>query len=86
MSRDTNIAGFRLAVASPVGVESQSNTNSDFVRIYSRRFQFVDVQKHIRPAGVVCDKSEAAVGIPHFQFSGGLPIFPSLQREFDPMR
>jgi hypothetical protein len=74
MSRNTNIAGFRLAVAGPVGVESQSIANSDSVRIYSRRLQFVDVQKHIRPAGVVCDKSEAAGGIPHFQFSGGHPI------------
>jgi hypothetical protein len=34
------------------------------------------VQKHIRTAGVLCDKSEAAVGIPHFQFSGAHPIFP----------
>ena len=77
MSRDPNIAGFHLAVASTGSVESQSIANSDSVRIYSRRLQFVDVQEHIRPAGVVCDKSEAAVGIPHFQFSGGHPIFPS---------
>src|SRR6266851_1619967 len=76
MSRDPNIAGFHLAVASTGGVESQSIANFDFVRIYSRRLQLVDVQKHIRTAGVVCDKSEAAGGIPHFQFSGGHFIFP----------
>src|SRR5450631_429337 len=65
MSRDPNIAGFHLAVASTGSVESQSIANFDFVRIYSRRLQIVDVQKHI-----VCDKSEATGGIPHFQFSG----------------
>jgi hypothetical protein len=76
MSRDPNIAGFHLAVASTGSVESQSISNFDFVRIYSRRLQLVDVQKHIRTPGVVCDKSEAAGGIPHFQFSGGHFIFP----------
>jgi hypothetical protein len=33
--------------------------------------------QHIRTTGVVCDKSEAAVGVPHFQFAGGQSISPS---------
>jgi hypothetical protein len=33
MSRDPNIAGFHLAVASTGGVESQSIANFDFVRM-----------------------------------------------------
>jgi hypothetical protein len=76
MLRHSHIAGFRLPIASAGGFESQPLANFDSVRIYSRSLQLIDVQKHIRTAGVVCDKSEASVGIPHFQFPGAHPIFP----------
>jgi hypothetical protein len=36
MSSNTNIAGFRLAIARGGGFESQSIANPDSVRIYSR--------------------------------------------------
>jgi hypothetical protein len=74
MSVDPNIAGFRLAVASACCFKSQSIANFDTVRIYSRAFQFIDMQKHVRAASIVLDESEAAIGIPHFQFSGAHPI------------
>jgi hypothetical protein len=76
MLRHSHIAGFRLPIASAGGFESQPLANFDSVRIYSRSLQLVDVQKHIRTTGVVCNKSEASVGIPHFQFPGAHPIFP----------
>jgi hypothetical protein len=82
MLRRSHIAGFRLPIASAGGFESQPLANFDSVRIYSRSLQLIDVQKHIRTAGVVCDKSEASVGVPHFQFAGGHFIF-LFQPEFD---
>jgi hypothetical protein len=75
--RPSHIAGLRLSVPRAGVFESQPLAHSDSVRIYSGRLQLADVQKHIRTTGVVCDKSEAAVGVPHFQFAGGQSISPS---------
>jgi hypothetical protein len=82
MSSPSHIAGFRLAVASAGDLESQPIANFDCVRIYSRSLQLIDVQKHIRTAGVLCDKSEAAVGIPHFSFPAPI-LFSHFQPELD---
>src|ERR1700738_690107 len=85
ISRRSHIAGFRLAVASGGGFESQPVANFDSVRIYSRSLQLIDMQKHVGTIGVVCDKSESAVSIPHFQFSSTHPIFPFLSPSYKPI-
>jgi hypothetical protein len=74
MSGHPHIAGLRLAVPGAGGFEGQSIANPDFVRINSRALQVIDMQKRIRAAAVDRDKSEATVGIPHFQFAGAHPI------------
>jgi hypothetical protein len=70
-----NVAGFRLAVASAGGVERESIANPNLIGIYSCGLKIIDVQKHIRTACVVCDKSEATVCLPHFKFSSA-HLFP----------
>ena len=53
------------------------------------------MQKRVRAAAVVCDETEAAIGIPHFEFSGShkpIPLrlrlidasFPKLRRPGEP--
>jgi hypothetical protein len=60
-------------------VKSQPFAFPDVVWIDACGLQGADMQKDIRTAGVVCDETEAAVGIPHFQGSGShRSIFLSL--------
>jgi hypothetical protein len=74
-SYHSHFARLRLAVTSACGFERQPIANPDFVRINSSGLQLADVQKHIGSAAVDSNKSEAAVGIPHFQFAGA-HLFP----------
>src|ERR1700724_1797549 len=68
-ARPTNVSGLLLSLTGAFNVESQPLAFPDVVWIDARRLQRADVEKHIRTAGVVCDETEAAVGIPHFQGS-----------------
>jgi hypothetical protein len=72
--RLSHIAGFRLAIARNGTFEGEPIADFDSIGIYSRTFQLIDVQKHIRSAGVICDETETSIGIPHFQFAGAHPI------------
>src|ERR1700730_11693788 len=62
-ARPANVAGLRLSVTGAFYVESQPLTFPDVVWIDARRLQRADVEKHIRTAGVVCDKTVATLGI-----------------------
>jgi hypothetical protein len=69
-ARSTNIAGPGLSLTGAFNVKSQPVAFPDVVWIDACRLKGADMQKHIRTAGVVCDETEAAIGIPHFQYSG----------------
>jgi hypothetical protein len=75
-SREPKVAGFRPAVPRAGGVEREPVAKPNLIGIYSRRFQIIDVQKHIRTTGVVRDKSEATVCLPHFKFSSAHSFSP----------
>jgi hypothetical protein len=82
-SRPPEVGGFRLAVPRAGDFEREPVANPNLFGIYSCGLKIIDVQKHIRTAGVVCDKSEATVSLPHFKFSSA-HLFPlRLQPEFD---
>jgi hypothetical protein len=74
-SREPNVVGFRLAIASAGDFEREPVANPILFGIYSCGLKIIDVQKHIRTAGVDCDKSEATVCLPHFKFSSA-HLFP----------
>src|SRR6202047_3497522 len=85
-ARPANVAGPRPSVTGAFYVESQPLAFPDFVRIDARRLQRADVEKHIRTAGVVCDETVAALGIPHFQGSRShRALFPLRLRQVDPV-
>src|SRR5258708_38999680 len=87
-ARPPNIAGPGLSLTRAFNVESQPLAELHAEKIDACRLKRAEVQKYIRTARVVLDESEAAIGIPHFQCSGGhLALLPlRLQPHFDRSR
>jgi hypothetical protein len=73
-SRHSRVAGHRPAIPSAGGFEAADRQSCFYPDLF------------LRTAAVVYDKSEAAVGIPHFQFARAHPIFlfqPDLDQAAD---
>jgi hypothetical protein len=64
-SRSPNIAGFRPSIAGVADFVSKSIASLEAVRRNAGVLQRSDVQKYIRAAGVILDKAETALNIPH---------------------
>jgi hypothetical protein len=82
-ARPPNVAGPRLSLAGAFHVISQPVAFPYGEWIDACGLQRADVQEQVRAAGVVADEAIAALGVPHFQFSGGhraIPIFAFSQR------
>ena len=71
-SRPPEVGGFPRAG----DFEREPVANPNLFGIYSCGLKIIDVQKHIRTARVVCDKSEATVSLPHFKFSNAHSFSP----------
>src|SRR3981189_438281 len=63
--RPPNIAGFRPSIAGAADFVNKSIASLEAVRRNAGVLQRSDVQKHIRAAGVILDKAETALNIPH---------------------
>jgi hypothetical protein len=75
-AQQLNVAGPGLAVSGVFNVKCQPIAFANIVRIDACGLQSGNVEKYIRTAGVVCDKTKTPIGIPHFQFAGGHFYFP----------
>jgi hypothetical protein len=64
-SRPPNIAGFRPSIAGAADFVNKSIASLEAVRRNAGVLQRSDVQKYIRAAGVILDKAETALNIPH---------------------
>ena len=82
-AQQLNVAGPGLAVSGVFNVKCQPIAFANIVRIDACGLQSGNVEKHIRTAGVVCDKTEPTIGIPHFQFAGGHSYFPFFNPRLD---
>jgi len=84
-ARAANVGGPGLSFTRAFDVKGQPLAFPDVVRIDACGFQRADVQKHVRAAGIVSDEAIAALGVPHFQFSGSHPALfpPCLQPQLD---
>jgi hypothetical protein len=83
MSRPLHVAGSCLSVARAADVISQPIADLNGVRIDVRFLQRRGVQIHIGAASIILNEAEAALSIPHLQFSCRhyFPFFnPSLTR------
>jgi hypothetical protein len=64
-SRPPNVAGFRPSIASAADFVNKSIASLEAVRRNAGVLQRSDVQKYIGAAGVILDKAETALNIPH---------------------
>jgi hypothetical protein len=64
-SRPPNIAGFRPSIAGGADFVNKSIALLEAIRRNAGVLQRSDVQKHIRAPGVILDKAETALNIPH---------------------
>jgi hypothetical protein len=64
-SRPPNIAGFRPSIASVADFVNKSIALLEAVRRNTGVLQSSDVQKHIRASGIILNKAETPLNVPH---------------------
>jgi hypothetical protein len=82
LSRQSNAASLRLAVAGIFDLVCKPNALSDFVDVDASVLQGRDVKKNVRSARIILDEAESAVCVPHFQCTGA-HLLSLLQPELD---